>query len=1271
MSGASFTTISGKLLTNNTQVEIPEWIDNIDFTNTVQRPALDVSFDQKIIAQRHASATAANRENVTGYTRAVRSSFNDAQLRTAALTRLSAFLGGHRFKAVDVRVADNTVAVDVAIDHCPFTHTFSYTTSDGKLVTSGEFYTTVTSAETGEEYRRTYPFTTAGLEDSLTDAVDDVTGAVVVRQADGGSSVMSRAEIVKRCNNMLAVAKEAINKYMSEGLIVAVDSNSYASIYDMNGLFPDKRPQVDLSGQRTADLADVKQSTGTVNEHKSTKRLAAEAANVLGRVYDLRQVTAAKRDGDKLLVDAVVAFNGQRQVGQFTMDMNGETVGEVTAAKLHEGPAALASLGGNSPDAGYVYTLRAVREAADALLVNADVEAMVDTWCEQGLVERVNSKEITSTHTLPELFTSVNAHVLDEQGRAQALAKRARLGDEMKVERADVADGDVRNASAAIDAEDQTVHDVCAAALRDFTLTRIGRGLYTLTFNVDDRKHELPLRAQLDMNGVHDVVATVHGVDVPVAELANRFASSPLLSAVSAASPQMMSEGKMLVSRKAMTAYLANVLGDEQAKVVVDAMIADGKLQAVDSQRFASALSMTDLLRSVTTDVDPTVHAQRVAMADRVDAGLKVDRVNVADGDSRTAAALDRAVTEAEAVHADIAAYFKDFTLQHVAGSMYTLSFTVDGGVHNMSVMADFADDGTLRQVSADVDGHQVDMQALAARFTMSPLLKTLVSMDESMLKQCAHRSVFTRSALVDRLKMVLDDAVVDQLITQLVDDGRLVNLGGGRYAAVNGLAGLLHDVDLQADGDVLSMRLANGDRTKLSRFTRVDVADGDTRALQQVATQADVKAAVVAWLPADVTVHEFKTVATADNFAHVDVMLLHGKRGVVAPVTIEADVDDGQLVNVRIGQSDETKKTLDECFVTTAVADEYVKAYGVGECNAVVDVNTLKQRLQLFADLKDFDASVDAWCSAGLAKRLNAGQLATTAPVPHLLTCSRLRMLPAEQVEAQRKRAAGAQKLLVPTKVDVMDGDVRMPEVQLTTAMAKAGFVDWAKANKLHVVSVDSVDVDNAVVVGMCRYMTTGEQASVTAHLVDGQWQPVVALDQVFAENTVSAEVAAAHGVDNADGHVWAMSELHDMLEPVVADVDAVLENIIALDDVHVLAHDKIASKLTVNQLIAVVGAQRLADDERQAIAEQRKGSVLVPTSVPMNGPTRMPVNGLTSKAIDDLRARTAVRLENMAAEGKVTAHKVKALHDMLRKATTPAEMNKAIAAVDRYERR
>lgn len=90
-----------------------------------------------------------------------------------------------------------------------------------------------------------------------------------------------------------------------------------------------------------------------------------------------------------------------------------------------------------------------------------------------------------------------------------------------------------------------------------------------------------------------------------------------------------------------------------------------------------------------------------------------------------------------------------------------------------------------------------------------------------------------------------------------------------------------------------------------------------------ETATQADIKAAVVAWLPADIKVHKFESVVTAENFAHVDVWL-HNKQGVIAPVTIEANVDGDQLVNVKLGQNDETKQSLDECFAAVIAETEH-----------------------------------------------------------------------------------------------------------------------------------------------------------------------------------------------------------------------------------------------------------------------------------------------------------------------------------------------------------
>ena len=1252
MSRATFSTVSGKLLTD-VQTQIPEWIDGIDFQRT-PRQKLDVAFDQKTVNAKR--VTAAQRDGMRGHTRAVRSTFNEATMRTAALARLSAFLGGHRFDATEVAVDGDQVTVHAVVDHCPFTHTFSYTAGGGQLVASGSFHTTTVLADTGEERMRVYPFTEAGLIDSLNDADDD--DAVVVRQASGGKSVMTRIEIVRRCGNSLKAAKEAIEKYVNDGLIVAVGSNEYASIYDMTGLFPNKLEKFQPGDAHTADFVDNRVSTGEVQEKKTHKRVAAEAAAQIARVADLRSVDALEHVDGKLRVEATVVDHGQRQKQTFTMNMNGNTVDGVDAVERQQGDERLASVGDEQAGSGHVYTNARVRAAVDELVDDADVDALVDDWCARGLAAKLSTGSFASTYTLAELFAAANVKLLDDAAVAAVRARRAHFGDGLAVDRVNVQDGDLRNAAEAEVAEDAAVEEICSAALNDFTLNRVARGVYELTLNVDGKAHRLPLTAVFDDNGCSAVLAKVNNADVPVEQLAAKFATSDLLRSLAAVVPGVADAGKVLISRRALMTYASAVLGDEQAADVVDQLVADGRLTQVDSQRFASAETMADLLRSVTVEVDPAERNARLAMADRVDRSANVDRVDVQDGDLRYATETD--VAEDTAVHADIAAYFKDFTLRRVARGSYTLEFSVDGRAHVLPVHAEFVD-GALDNVYAVIDDEHVSTASLAARFTMSPLLSALVDADRELLARCANRAVFTYSALMQRLGTVMNDDNAKALVDGLVADGRLVQVGTGRYAAVHGLAGLLRDVNVQMDNDALSVRLANGNRVTLEQFTRVAVADGDTRKPEARVTKADALAAVNKWLPAWAAIDEVKTVDIDGDTVHVGAHVYSRDHGVIALVDLDGRVDGGQLTDVTVRQGNVQRDSLEDCFFTIEVASMYAKMYG-RDANAnkgIVSISELRDRLARFATVDTLDDDVNSWLSMGMAERVDTDKLLAHVPVTHLLCTSRLRMLPADQVEANTKRAAGAQALLVPMQARVADGDLRQPEQRFTAADAKADFLRWASADHIQVLRLDNVMVGDEVTVhAVCR-TADGAQTAVTAVRVgEANWQ----LDGIIpVVSEAASAVTAEHGVDNAMAHVWSVADLRRELRSTVANVDDVLTRMAALPSVAVLPGGRLASECTLAQLLTDAKAQQLTEGERAEVAERRKASTLTPTSMPANVSTGVVSDGRTSDELDDLRARVATRLYNAVAAGLVTSSRV----DKLRTALDAARDASAIAAV------
>ena len=148
--------VDGSLFTNNPQVDIPDWINGVEFKQSVQR-TVDVPFDKNIINQKHVMA---ERYKNVGVSRDLSVSLNDNQFKIYAMAKLAKLLNKYRYKAV-ANVKNGHAIISVNFENNPMDYTFEYNENNGDIVGKRVFIARL--ADVSNEY----PFSVAGIEDSF------------------------------------------------------------------------------------------------------------------------------------------------------------------------------------------------------------------------------------------------------------------------------------------------------------------------------------------------------------------------------------------------------------------------------------------------------------------------------------------------------------------------------------------------------------------------------------------------------------------------------------------------------------------------------------------------------------------------------------------------------------------------------------------------------------------------------------------------------------------------------------------------------------------------------------------------------------------------------------------------------------------------------------------------------------------------------------------------------------------------------------------------
>mgnify|MGYP000907909125 CR=1 FL=1 len=1003
----------GKQIADNI-VETPQWIDDIKFSKPVA-PKLDIDFDANIINQKHILAN--SRIVDTGNIRELKLTFNDKQLQVFAMNELAKFLRNYRYSA-KAEVNNGVAKIAVSFSKNPLEYTFVYRDVNGKLNHDKVFTTKIAEIE------NEYPFSIAGIEDSFEDSKTiDLKNPTKVAQKEFDYTVMTRYEIVQRCNNRLTTAKELIEKNIKEGNIVAIGSNEYASTYDMKYLFPDMREK--YAGEVNHSLEFVNNKVAERSyEKKTANRLAMEAGKILSSTFNVDKIISANRNGDNLNITSIIVHNNMRDKFSFCFNIAKEKLTKLSYIedeKLQRYSVAqlLQKFGADDKkiatylhgendriEGGYVYSLKTIKATLTKFISDVNLKSLISDWISSGKAKQLNSTTIASKYSLNELVRK--AEFLPQDVIDKIQKSQMRFGENEKFYSYETKDNDTRNkeAVAKIATNKENIVSYIGKSFVDFDVNMLGIDKFVVAFNNNENKKRIVSARIFD----NKILFKVGNKEVELNQLSGMFRRSALLSSyVKDKDVDLSKERKYIISKKKVISTASQYLVDEQLKNFVekiDEILLNAEQLTEDT--FASEFSMEDILNQCDCDIDENVHKEYLEKSNRMNEKDLV-RNYIQDGDIRNDIALNEQEKNIANIQQRIAKYLNNFTIKMLGGDKISINFVSTDG-KNRSIVAKVGDD-----IICNVGNKQISIQQLANNFKTSELLKNYVSYNNENDKQ---KVILSKRMFDEKLSDFIIKAEIDNFVKSLLNTEKMVKISEDLYATDGTFEDLLRDSDLKVNHELRKQNLAMKNKANGKELQAEYVSDNENRIAEKRVTSSDFKSQFINALPKHLACVRFNNINIDNSHVVCDVDIYNKQNGLTITANFDMKIENG-IVNT------ESEKNLDEMFHLATINKNYNNYNAIdNEKNDVIFTkNMLIGKLQKIASVDNIDDVISNWINTSKIELIGKDKFASKYTISDLISMSNLFAYKDEDVKKQFSKA-NVSSNVIPKKFHIQDSD-------------------------------------------------------------------------------------------------------------------------------------------------------------------------------------------------------------------------------------------------------
>lgn len=613
-----FQTTNSNLFNNTNKSQVPDWMQNlVDNLEIKDRQFVELDVEKRGI---FAEKQQVYRPDVIADPRGLEQNFNESKLLADSKIELAKFLIGKRYKIANSNIGVNYITLDVKLDSINAEFQFPFEVKSNKLVRTSSFY-----ANGGE-----YPFSKPGLEESISDIKSGRTKTSSTKaESFGKAYLINREEIIRRFNGSLREATDRINQLLTEGSIIGAGSNTYASVYDVEQLFP--QMQKEGSQERIAEFHFAPNTEHvTTNQNKSSNLLSIEASKLLGDHFEDFKILSSVRDNNELLVKATVLNQkGLRTNVDFSFAINNEKVETIKIAEINNNRMTvnqlLDYLGYSENSAlnkylldkkaskhiysGIVLTKKDIKSKLFKIVESSKVDGIINNWIYDGKINPVNSTTYTTEYSFEELLASTDIQTLSDEKIKEIESSERFFGEGLDI------DTSVQKPEDKIrDVEDYASEEVrlvnannfISKHLKQFRLASFeqkGKDYYVTNIEFINKnagtRHNIPFNLKFEGSKVIECTAFVGDHEVSLENLKNAFYNNKVLARYLQDKSNNLTAGPIVMSLENMKRKLSSVITASKIDSVIDKWIANGSLTHIGGNNVASENSFEELLSNV------------------------------------------------------------------------------------------------------------------------------------------------------------------------------------------------------------------------------------------------------------------------------------------------------------------------------------------------------------------------------------------------------------------------------------------------------------------------------------------------------------------------------------------------------------------------------------------------------------------------------------------------------------------------------------------------